>query len=610
MAGLFGNVSAEGGFDQSEIDLVTQLINSGQTTIDEVSSTFGVPRDVVASVYAENAPQAQEDNDFSGLLSTASKANNVINSGVQAIDALKTFNVLKNTPATAATAATTMEELAANNPMLIQNLSSSGSDGFQILTEAEKAAQMQQAADVFAGGLSSIVGAVSGKESTAETLGISALSALGLINPAAALAYRIFDAMDLFGGGGLKETPMTEEEAATYAAESRLASTLESQGEGAGELILDAVEQARAANVEPEKIAETLNSSTNPVAGLINLTVGSNQPFVDVPTAAERAAAETTTATDPLEGSTSSLEPDADLMGTDTSIFDSTASAVSTDVFEGSTEVSDVNETDFNETWSYDAATDSFISNTNNDSIPNRGNATLQDGATYSVTPVLGSDGVAAEHVVDAEGNIAGVLTTDSSGFPSIRSSEEKDNSATVITITGAKGDQGLQGIQGAKGDQGLQGIQGATGATGAIGATGAKGDQGLQGIQGAKGDQGLQGIQGAKGDQGLQGIQGATGAKGDTGATGAKGDTGAQGEQGIQGLQGLQGLRGLTGAAGATGATGAKGEKGEAGLTGLLTLNNIATPTADEIFTSEFKMDYLKPEFIGLLDLTTGRTV
>tara|TARA_R110000868_G_scaffold206049_2_gene454774 strand:+ start:101 stop:277 length:177 start_codon:yes stop_codon:yes gene_type:complete len=55
MAGLFGNVSAEGGFDQSEIDFVTQLISSGQTTIDEVSKTFGVPTDVIASVYAENA---------------------------------------------------------------------------------------------------------------------------------------------------------------------------------------------------------------------------------------------------------------------------------------------------------------------------------------------------------------------------------------------------------------------------------------------------------------------------------------------------------------------------------------------------------------------------
>jgi hypothetical protein len=54
----------------------------------------------------------------------------------------------------------------------------------------------------------------------------------------------------------------------------------------------------------------------------------------------------------------------------------------------------------------------------------------------------------------------------------------------------------------------------------------------------------------------------------------------------------------------------GRDGRDGRDGLTGLLTLNSIATPIADEIFTSEFKMDYLKPEFIGLLDLTRGRTV
>ena len=77
MAGLFGNVSAEGGFDQSEIDFVTQLINSGQTTIDEVSSTFGVPRDVVASVYAQNAPtEPEQDSLFNDLLT----ANNIIGS--------------------------------------------------------------------------------------------------------------------------------------------------------------------------------------------------------------------------------------------------------------------------------------------------------------------------------------------------------------------------------------------------------------------------------------------------------------------------------------------------------------------------------------------------
>jgi len=60
----------------------------------------------------------------------------------------------------------------------------------------------------------------------------------------------------------------------------------------------------------------------------------------------------------------------------------------------------------------------------------------------------------------------------------------------------------------------------------------------------------------------------------------------------------------------GTNGQNGRDGRDGRDGLTGLLTLNSIATPIADEIFTSEFKMDYLKPEFIGLLDLTRGRTV
>ena len=602
MAGLFGNVSAEGGFDQSEINLVTQLINSGQTTIDEVSSTFGVPRDVVASVYAQNAPQAQEDNDFSGLLSTASKANNVINSGVQAVDALKTFNVLKNTPATAATAATTMEELAANNPMLIQNLSGSGSDGFQILTEAEKAAQMQQAADVFAGGLGSIVGAVSGKESTAETLGISALSALGLINPAAALAYRLFDAMNLFGGGGLKETPMTPEEAIKYAGESRLATTLQSQGEGAGELILDAIEQARAANVEPEKIAEALNSSTNPVAGLINLTVGSNPMLSDADMAAAQAAPKTAAeealsnvsaeggfsqaeadevydliksgtvtpaevssvfnvpegiinaalntidaeraaaaSTDTLGGSISSLEPDGDLMGTDTSIFDSTASAAST-AGTGATVVN----TDIEHPWLYEG--NGVVRNVFTGEVK-----TYQSGTENLVVGETYSKGTPTEATTRSED------TTDSGNINITLTPSVGGGTTSTVVNTPTTGPADTAVVDGGGGlDTGVSTI-------GAKGDKGDKGDQGLQGVIGAKGD---------KGDQGLQGVIGATGA------------TGAQGEAGRD------------------------GRDGKDGLTGLLTLNSIATPIADEIFTSEFKMDYLKPEFIGLLDLTRGRTV
>jgi len=88
-----------------------------------------------------------------------------------------------------------------------------------------------------------------------------------------------------------------------------------------------------------EAAIEALNNVNDPTAGLINLTVGSNQPFVDTSAAAggggggstaDKAAAAATV--DPVGDSTSSLEPDADLMGTSGGIVDSTASATSTDV--------------------------------------------------------------------------------------------------------------------------------------------------------------------------------------------------------------------------------------------------------------------------------------
>jgi hypothetical protein len=70
---------------------------------------------------------------------------------------------------------------------------------------------LANAEGVFAGGLGSVVGAVSGQESTAESLVLNLLSS----NPATApfaLAYRLFDAMDLFGGGGMEATQMTPEQ--------------------------------------------------------------------------------------------------------------------------------------------------------------------------------------------------------------------------------------------------------------------------------------------------------------------------------------------------------------------------------------------------------------
>ena len=482
---------------------------------------------------------------------------------------------------------------------------------------ADSAGSAAAASDVFAGGLGSIIGAISGKESKAESAGLAVLS---MFNPAAALAYRIFDALDFFGGGRSKATPMTPEEALKYAGESRLATTLQSQGEGAGELILDAIEQAIAANVEPEKIAETLNSSTNPVAGLINLTVGSNQMLSDtdlaaaqattqtaaekalsnisaeggfsekeanevydlleagtvtvndvsrilnVPEAvvtagydqikAERAAADVT---DTLESSTSSLESDKDLEGDLDTIFDSTASAAST-AGTGATVVN----TDTEHPWLYEG--NGVLRNVFTGEVQTNENGTenLVVGETYSSgTPTEAT--TRSKDTTDS-GNINITLTPSVGG-----------GTTSTVTNTSTTGSADTAVVDGGGGlDTGVS----------IIGAKGDKGDQGLQGVIGAKGD---------KGDQGLQGVIGATGA---TGATGAKGD------------QGLQGVIGATGATGAQGEAGRDGRDGRDGLTGLLTLNSIATPTADEIFTSEFKMDYLKPEFIGLLDLTRGRTV
>jgi hypothetical protein len=271
---------------------------------------------------------------------------------------------------------------------------------------ADSAGSAAAASDVFAGGLGSIIGAISGKESKAESAGLAVLS---MFNPAAALAYRIFDALDFFGGGRSKATPMTPEEALKYAGESRLATTLQSQGEGAAELILDAVEQARAANVEPEKIAEALNDSDNPVAGLINLTVGSNKMLSD----ADLAEAQAATAPSSAAEGGGQEEETVDL-GADT-----TANELLTGGL-GDADTGGV--ADVNETWTYDKDTDSFISNTRGDVFSNRGNATLKDGGVYAVTPVLGTDGVTAENVVDTETNESvGILNVDiTTGLPSI----------------------------------------------------------------------------------------------------------------------------------------------------------------------------------------------
>ena len=613
---IYGNVSAEGGFDQAEIDFVTNLISSGQVTPEQVSAQFGVPVDVINSVYAENvarlpspapapvAPVAaaptvlttapaptltetQEQTNDSGLLSTILKANNVLNTGVQAVDALKQFNVLKNTPAVASTAATTLEEIAANNPWMIQNITDAGSDTVQVLTEAQKASQMQNAADVFAGNLGSIVGAVSGQESPAET---AALAALGFLNPATApfaLAYRLFDAMDLFGGGGLKATPMTPEEAAKYQGEAGLdqaVAQFAQGGEGAGEMVLDAIRRAEAANVTPEQIAETLNSRGSLVADLIGLTVGNNQPFVTDTAAASGGdtAADTTAVDDTL--TTDSTAPDYSGLETLTggSVSDAAANVVQGPIQDTTAlrESLQAATDDVLETWTYNADTDSFVSNTRGDSIPRTGDpdVELKDGGEYTVRGVIGTEGVTAEHVVDADtGKSVGEFTIDVlTGLPTLNKLPTGAATSAENTTGAADGDVNIVGSVGnadtASVDDG-----------GGVTLTGGS----------------------------LDGESVVVKPTATPTVTPTPTPTPTPTViNGVDGKDGKDGGQGVAGADGVDGRDGTDGRDGRDGLTGLLTLNSIATPLADRIFTNEFKMDYLKPEFIGLLDLTRGRTV
>jgi len=308
-----------------------------------------------------------------------------------------------------------------------------------------------------------------------------------------------------------------------------------------------------ATQATPEQIQAALNNVNDPTAGLINLTVGSNQPFVNVPSAADRAAAEASV--DPVGGSTSSLESDPDLTGDIDTIVDSVASGGSTET------VSDVNEE-----WTYNAATDSFISSTRGDSVPNAGNAVLKDGGVYTVTPIIGTDGVAAEHVVDAETNKSvGILNVDiNTGMPTITNETTTAVTAEVpVTSADTTGtaDTAVVDTSG--------GVASSTDTTPTITPTPPT-----------------------------------------ITPTPPTITTPTNGTDGIDGIDGVDGTDGRDGTNGGDGTDGKDGRDGRDGLTGLLTLNTIATPLADEIFTSEFKMDYLKPEFIGLLDLTRGRTV
>ena len=177
-----------------------------------------------------------------------------------------------------------------------------------------------------------------------------------------------------------------------------------------------------------------------------------------------------------------------------------------------------------------------------------RGNADLKDGGVYAVTPVLGTDGVVAENVVDTETNeTVGVFSIDiNTGLPTITkpvdtvgSSGDGDtfntvgdtlnngetltvgdttggdtagdditngdttggddfNAATDTNNTGqvlTVGDTTATVIKGNDGNDGSDGSDGSDGATGATGATGASGSDGRDGKDGKDGRDGMIGL-------------------------------------------------------------------------------------------------------------------
>jgi hypothetical protein len=178
-----------------------------------------------------------------GLFQDLQKANTLVNATKDIYSGLQTANA-----ANTANAAV-INNVGSNSPWA---LNVGGADSAVIDAAA--------ATDAFTGGLSSVVGAVSGQESKAET---AALTVLGTINPAAALAYRLFDAMDLFGGSLLNETPMTAEEKADYQAQQKLdfvSNAANLTGEGGDAILSEAIAAAEARGISTDSLLANLSS--------------------------------------------------------------------------------------------------------------------------------------------------------------------------------------------------------------------------------------------------------------------------------------------------------------------------------------------------------------
>jgi hypothetical protein len=113
--------------------------------------------------------------------------------------------------------------------------------------------------------------------------------ALNSVIPGIGIAARLIGAMDLFGGGRPEATPMTPEERAEYEASTRAelaALGFQEGGEGASEVLLDAILQSAGTNVTAEDLAGILGS--------VGITADDVGPlYTDQGTAADRGLVET-----------------------------------------------------------------------------------------------------------------------------------------------------------------------------------------------------------------------------------------------------------------------------------------------------------------------------
>jgi hypothetical protein len=85
---LFKGISADGGFDQSEVDAVTALLDSGAITINDIAIQFDLPPAVLAAAYEANKPLGGTQGAYDAILDASA----AIDTGGEYADELNRLN--------------------------------------------------------------------------------------------------------------------------------------------------------------------------------------------------------------------------------------------------------------------------------------------------------------------------------------------------------------------------------------------------------------------------------------------------------------------------------------------------------------------------------------